>query len=256
MRDKLLIIGGVAAGLAAAMQARRRAPELDITVLEKTGDVSYGACGLPYVISGLIPSLEALRVHTPEYFRERHAIDLQLESEALEILPAKSIVRVRAREEVREEGYTRLVIASGAQAVCPPLPGHELAGVFVIRHLNDGRRMLDYLARVRPRAAVVVGAGYIGLEMAQAFCERGIKTTVVEASQNVMSTLTGTLCGRVADELREKGVEIIFGERAAAFEGAGRGVSRVVTETGRAIEAAIVSIGVGVRPLATLAESA
>jgi NADPH-dependent 2,4-dienoyl-CoA reductase/sulfur reductase-like enzyme len=256
LRDKLLIIGGVAAGLAAAMQARRRAPEMDITVLEKTGDVSYGACGLPYVISGLIPSLDNLRVHSPEYFRERHAIDLQLHSEALEILPAKSIVRVRANEETREEGYTRLLIASGAQAVCPPLPGHDLAGVFVIRHLNDGRRILDYLSRERPRAAVVVGAGYIGLEMAQAFCERGLKTTIVEASQNVMSTLTGSLCGRVADELRHKGVEIIFGERAAAFEGAGGRISRVVTETGRAIEAEIVSIGVGVRPQATLAESA
>lgn len=256
LRDKLLIIGGVAAGLAAAMQARRLAPELDITVLEKTGDVSYGACGLPYVISGLIPTVERLIVHSPDYFRERHNIDLRLYSEALEILPAKSIVRVRVNEEVREEGYTRLLIASGAAAICPPLPGHDLEGIHVMRHLHDGRRALDYLERVRPRTAVVVGAGYIGLEMAQAFCERGLRTTIVEASQNVMSTLGGVLCERVTEELRGKGVEIFFGERAAAFEGVGGRVARVVTETGRAIEADMVSIGVGVRPNAALAESA
>jgi NADPH-dependent 2,4-dienoyl-CoA reductase/sulfur reductase-like enzyme len=256
LRDKLLIIGGVAAGLAAAMQARRLAPELDITVLEKTGDISYGACGLPYVISGLIPSLDGLLVHSPDYFRERHKIDLRLHCEALEILPAKSIVRVLEHEEVREEGYTRLVLASGAAAICPPLPGHELEGIHVMRHLNDGRRTLDYLERAQPRAAVVVGAGYIGLEMAQAFCERGLRTTIVEASRNVMSTLGGKLCERVTEELQRNGVEIIFGEKAAAFEGSGGRVSRVVTETGRTIEAGIVSIGVGVRPNASLAGSA
>ena len=91
--EQLVIVGGVAAGLAAAMEARRRAPALDITVLEKTGDISYGACGLPYVISGLIPALERLVVHTPAYFHERHQINLQLNTEALEIFPAKSSLR-------------------------------------------------------------------------------------------------------------------------------------------------------------------
>lgn len=256
MREKLLIVGGVAAGLAAAMQARRRAPELDITVLEKTGDVSYGACGLPYVISGLIPSLEQLIVHSPDYFREKHGIDLRLHHEATEILPAKSIVRARENDEAREYDYTQLVIASGAAAICPPLPGHNLEGIFVMRHLHDGRRTLDYLDRVRPRAAVVVGAGYIGLEMAQAFSERGLRTTVVEASQNVMSTLGGSLCARVTEELKRHGVEIIFGEKAAEFAGSGGQVERVLTETGRSIEADIVSIGVGVRPNAKLARQA
>lgn len=256
MREKLLIIGGVAAGLAAAMQARRRAPQLDITVVEKTGDISYGACGLPYVISGLIPSLDNLKVRTPEYFREQHGIELKLHTEALEILPAKAIVRVRAGEEMREEAYTQLVIASGAQAICPTIPGHTLDGIFVIRHLADGRRMLRYLEQHRPRTAVVVGAGYIGLEMAQAFCERGLRTTIVEASGNVMSTLGGTLCSRVTDELRRHGVEIIFGEKAVGFEGAGGRVSRVLTESGRAIEAGVVTIGIGVRPNAGLAAGA
>ncbi len=238
------------------MQARRVAPELEITVLEKTGDVSYGACGLPYVISGLIPSLENLKAHTPEYFREQHSIDLHLHSEALEILPAKSIVRALEQKEMREHGYTRLLIASGAAAICPALPGHRLDGIFVIRHLQDGRRLLEYLERARPRTAVIVGAGYIGLEMAQALCERGLRTTVVEASANVMSTLGGSLCARVTEEMRSQGVEIIFGERVAAFEGRTERVERVLTEDGRAIEADVVIIGVGVKPNVELARSA
>ncbi|HEX8422429.1 MAG TPA: FAD-dependent oxidoreductase, partial [Pyrinomonadaceae bacterium] len=161
-KKQLLVIGGVAAGLAAAMQARRVAPELDIDVIEKTADISYGACGLPYVISGLIPQLERLSLHPPEYFRAQHNINIHLNTEASEILPARSIVRVRAGEERRELSFTSLVLATGAAAVCPPLPGHDLAGVFVLRQLRDGRRLLKFIEETRPRTAVIVGAGYIG----------------------------------------------------------------------------------------------
>ncbi|HEY9402124.1 MAG TPA: FAD-dependent oxidoreductase, partial [Pyrinomonadaceae bacterium] len=115
-KEQLLVIGGVAAGLAAAMQARRSAPDLRITVLEKTGDISYGACGLPYVVSGLIPALERLVLHTPEDFRAQHDIDVQLHTEALEILPARSVVRVSANGERREMGFDSLVLATGAAA--------------------------------------------------------------------------------------------------------------------------------------------
>ncbi len=256
-REHLVIVGGVAAGLAAAMEARRRSPELDITVLEKTGDISYGACGLPYIISGLIASPDSLVLHTPDYFRERHRIEVRLRSEAIEILPAKSVLRFGEDGETRETGYTALVIATGAAAVCPPLPGHDLEGVFVLRHLGDGRRLLDFIERRRPRAAVIVGAGYIGLEMAEAFASRGIqRVSVVEASANVMSTLGGRGRDRVADELRAHGVEVMFGEKVVAFEGEDGRIARVITETGRALDAEIVSIGVGVRPEVGLARAA
>src|SRR5215210_7092956 len=135
------------------MEARRHTPALDITVLEKTGDISYGACGLPYVISGLIPSLEQLVLHSPAYFHEHHNIKLHLQTEALDILPARSLVRVRQDGAERELGFSSLVLATGAAAVCPPLPGRELAGVFVLRHMHDGRRMLAFLDERRPRAA-------------------------------------------------------------------------------------------------------
>lgn len=255
-RDHLVIVGGVAAGLAAAMEARRRAPELAVTVLEKTADISYGACGLPYVVSGLIPSLDRLVVHTPEYFRERHGIDVRLNSEATEILPAKSVLRFTENGGERETGYSALVIATGAAAVCPPLAGRDLEGVFVLRHMRDGRRLIDFIERRRPRAAVVVGAGYIGLEMAEAFAARAMRVTLVEASENVMSTLGGRARDLVADELRAHGVEVVFGEKVVAFEGANGGVARVVTESGRTFDAEVVSIGVGVRPEVGLARGA
>jgi NADPH-dependent 2,4-dienoyl-CoA reductase/sulfur reductase-like enzyme len=254
-KDRLVVIGGVAAGLAAAMEARRASADLPVTVIERTGDISYGACGLPYVVAGLIHSLERLVVHTPEYFRERHRIEVRLGSEALEILPAKSVVRVREGGEEREIGYGALVVATGAAAVCPPLPGHELGGVFVLRHMRDGRRMLRFIEEARPRDAVVVGAGYIGLEMAEAFTARGLRTTVVEASDKLMSALGGRARDGLADELRANGVEVLFGERAVAFEGAGGRVRRVLTGSGRSLAADIVSIGVGVRPEVELARA-
>jgi NADPH-dependent 2,4-dienoyl-CoA reductase/sulfur reductase-like enzyme len=255
-KEHLVIIGGVAAGLAAAMEARRRSPELAITVLERTGDISYGACGLPYVVAGRIPSLESLIAHPPEYFRERHRIDLRLRSEALEILPAKGFVRVAEGGAEREIDYSALVIATGAAAVCPPLAGHDLEGVFVLRHLRDGRRLLAFVEAVRPRTAVVVGAGYIGLEMAEAFAERGLRTMLVEASDRVMSTVGGRGRDLVVEELRAHNVEVLFGERVVGFEGARGRVSRVLTEAGRAVEADVVSIGVGVRPEVALARRA
>ncbi|MFL6281937.1 MAG: FAD-dependent oxidoreductase, partial [Pyrinomonadaceae bacterium] len=231
--------------------------EIRITVLERTGDISYGACGLPYVIGGLIDSPARLVLHTPEYLREQHDIDVLLHTEALEILPAKSVVRVRQDGAERELSYGALVLATGAAAVCPPLPGHELEGVFVIRHMRDGLRMLLFIEEARPRSAVVVGAGYIGLEMAEAFRTRGLRTTLVEASDKLMTALGGRARDIAAEEMRANGVEVLFGERAAGFEGDGRGrVARVVTESGRAIEADIVSIGVGVRPEVALARGA
>lgn len=255
-KEGLVIIGGVAAGLAAAMEARRSAPELPITVFERTGDISYGACGLPYVVAGLIPSPEELVLHTPEYFREHHSIEVRLNCEAVELLPSKSVVRVREREGEREVGYDSLLLATGAAAVCPPLPGHDLEGVFVLRHMRDGRRMLRYFDEARPRRGVVVGAGYIGLEMAEAFRARGLSTTLVEASDKVMNALSGSVRDTVADELRAGGVEVLFGERAGAFEGARGRVERVLTESGRVLEADVVSIGVGVRPEVALAVAA
>jgi NADPH-dependent 2,4-dienoyl-CoA reductase/sulfur reductase-like enzyme len=238
------------------MEARRTSPDLPVTVFERTGDISYGACGLPYVVAGLIPSTDALVLHTPEYFRERHRIEVRTNCEALEILPSKSVLRVREGDAEREVGYDSLVLATGAAAVCPPLAGRELEGVFVLRHMRDGRRLLRFMDEARPRTAVVVGAGYIGLEMAEAFTARGLPTTLVESSETVMGALGGRVRELVAEEMRAHGVEVTFGERVTAFEGDGGRVARVLTDAGRAIDADVVSVGVGVHPEVALAVAA
>jgi NADPH-dependent 2,4-dienoyl-CoA reductase/sulfur reductase-like enzyme len=254
-QEHLVIVGGVAAGLAAAMEARRRAPALDITVLERTGDVSYGACGLPYVISGLIPAFDNLIARPPEYFRQRHNIDLRLHTEARELFPAKSALRVRADGADSEINFSHLIIATGAAAVCPPLPGRDLAGIFVLRHMEHARRLLAFLSERQPRAATIVGAGYIGLELAEAFTERGLRTTIIESSDKVMNVLDGRLRERVLAELSAHGVEVVLGERVVAFEGRAT-IERVVTESGRAFETGIAAVGVGVQANADLAASA
>lgn len=257
MKDKLVIIGGVAAGLAAAMQARRRSPEIAITVLEKSQDISYGACGIPYVISRKIPSLENLIVHSPDYFRDKHNIEIKLNCEATEIFPAKSALHVNDNGAKGEIGYTNLVIATGAAAICPPIPGHDLEGVHVIRHLSHARKLLIDLEQNCPhRKAVIVGAGYIGLELAESFCARGFQVTIVESSNNVMRTIGGSLCDRVVDELKRNGVEIIFGERVAAFEGQNGRIERIVTKNNLVVEADIACVGVGVTANSDLAKRA
>jgi NADPH-dependent 2,4-dienoyl-CoA reductase/sulfur reductase-like enzyme len=257
VKENLLIIGGVAAGLAAAMQARRCSPkELNITVLEKTRDISYGACGIPYLISGVISSFENLLVHAPEYFREKHKIDVRLDCEALEIMPAKSVVRVNNDGELCELRYDNLVIATGAAALCPNLPGNDLNGIHVLRHLQHGRKLLTDMVQTQPRKVVIVGAGYIGLELAEAFRARGLQVAIVEATDKVMRSIDGRLRDRVVDELKRHGVEIIFGEKVVAFEGRSGRISRIITETNRAIETDIACVGVGVRANSELARQA
>jgi NADPH-dependent 2,4-dienoyl-CoA reductase/sulfur reductase-like enzyme len=256
VKENLVIIGGVAAGLAAAMQARRRSPELNITVLEKTQDISYGACGMPYVISGAIQSFEKLIVHSPEYFQEKHNIEIKLGCEALEIFPAKSLILVKDNGTQKEIGYNNLVLSTGAAVVCPPIDGNDLDGIHVLRHIIHGRKLLDDLERNRPRKAVIVGAGYIGLELAEAFRARGLQTTIIEASDKVMRTIDGALRDVVADELKRNGVEIIFGERVAAFEGRNGRISRVITANNLVIEKDVACVGVGVHANSELAKRA
>ena len=256
MNEQLLVIGGVAAGLAAAMQARRAAPGLPITVLERSGDISYGACGLPYVISGLIPSLADLTVHGPAFFEEKHSIKIKLHTEATELRPGRSTVCATENGIKREYGYTKLVLATGAFAQCPPIPGHDLRGVFVLRHLGDGRRIMEFVDMRRPQRVVVVGAGYIGLELADAFRTRGCSVTLINATDRVMNTIDGALRDRVVDELSRNGVEVFLGEKVVEMTGSSAGVTGIATETGRQVQADLVCIGIGVHPQVELARSA
>jgi NADPH-dependent 2,4-dienoyl-CoA reductase/sulfur reductase-like enzyme len=258
MAQRLVIIGGDAAGMSAASQARRRRPpeELEIVAFERGDHTSYAACGIPYVVGGLVGAMEDLVARTPETFREKHRIDARVRHEVEGIDLARREVVVRDLEAGRStrEGWDQLVVATGAEPVRPPLPGIDAEGVFGVQTLNDGQAVQRALAD-RPERAVVVGGGYIGLEMAEALLMRGIRVTLVELAPQPMQTLDPDMGALVAEALREAGVEMRLEEGVEAFETEGGRVRAVVTPHG-AIPTDLVVLGLGTRPAAGLAAEA
>jgi NADPH-dependent 2,4-dienoyl-CoA reductase/sulfur reductase-like enzyme len=188
-RKRLVVVGAVAAGTSAAAKAGRTDPDLEIVLLERDPHISYGACGLPYFISGLIPSIEALIARTPTEFRKQ-GIDVRIRHEVLEIDVTQKRLRVADRENANDYTlpYDSLVVATGAESFRPPVPGLDLAGVFALRTLSDGLALQDAL-RHKPQGVVIVGGGYIGLEMAEAFRALGLPVTIVEMAPQLMVNL-------------------------------------------------------------------
>jgi len=255
---RLVVIGGVAGGMSAAARAKRVNPDLEVIVLERDPHVSYGACGIPYFLAGLVPDSERLIVYTPEYFRRERGIDVRTNTEAVEIRPAERTVLARDRISGATEKipYDRLVIATGAMPVRPDLPGVHLENIFALRSLNDGLRIHRALAE-HPRRAVILGAGYIGLEMAEALRMRGLTVTVLEALDHVLGPTEPEISRIVEQELAAHDVRLLLSTRAAGFEGDARGrVREVITESGERIAADLVLIGIGIRPNVRLAEEA
>ncbi|WP_131741127.1 FAD-dependent oxidoreductase [Actinomadura roseirufa] len=256
-RERLFVIGGDAAGMSAASQARRRrdADDLEITVVERGRHASYSACGIPYYVGGAVSDLDRLIARTPAEFRDR-GIDLRPRTEATEIDLDGGRVRVRdlADGGERWEHYDHLMVATGAVPVRPPLPGADAGGVHGVQILDDGvalRRALD----AGPRRAVVVGGGYIGLEMAEALVARGLEVALVDAADQPMRTLDADMGALVADALRGIGVALHLGEPVEGFDTSGGRVTAVRTAA-RTLPADLVVLGLGVRPGTDLARAA
>jgi NADPH-dependent 2,4-dienoyl-CoA reductase/sulfur reductase-like enzyme len=258
-KPQLVVIGGVAGGMSAAARAKRVNPDLKVVVLERDPHVSYGACGLPYFISGVVPDYRHLVVYTPEYFREQRGIDVRTNTEAMEIRLAERAIIVcdRSTGQSSKMSYDRLVISTGAVPIRPALPGIESKNVFVLRRLNDGLSIHQAIAEERPRRAVILGAGYIGLEMAEALTARGIHVTVVEALDHVLGNTEPDISKIVEDELTAKGVRLMKTTTATALESDRQGkVRQVITESGERIETELALIGIGIRPNVKLAQDA
>lgn len=253
---KLLIVGGVAGGASAAARARRLSEDAEIVLFERGPDVSFANCGLPYYLGGQIASRDKLLVVTPERLRERFKLDVRTRSSVEGIDRAAKTVRVRdlATGREYEEGYDKLILATGAAPIRPPLPGIDLPGVFTLRNLQDVDRIKERIDR-RVRQAVAVGAGFIGLELAENFVRRGIATTVVELQDQVLPPLDREMTTPIAGHLAEKGVALLLGESAEAFEPSTAGLT-VRLKSGRTLPAQLVVLGVGVRPENKLAVAA
>ena len=256
-RERLIVIGGDAAGMSAAAKIRREDAQREIIVFERSPHTSYSACGIPYLIGGLVEETEKLIERSPEVFREQYAIDARVRHEVRAVDPARQRVRVRnlATGEDFDEAYDQLLIATGASPFCPDLPGREAAGIFGLSTLQSGIRVQMALAEERPRQAVVVGGGYIGLEMAEALVRQGLKVSLVQRGPQVMDTLDPDMGALVSESLRRVGVTLYLEESGTGFETKGGRVRAVVTDQ-RTLPADLVVLGLGVRPNSELAAAA
>ncbi|MGW4369563.1 FAD-dependent oxidoreductase [Nocardia takedensis] len=259
MSERLVIVGADATGMSAASQARRlrAADDLEIVVFERGRFASYSACGIPYWVGGDVADRDDLIARTPEEHRARE-IDLRMRSEVVELDVADRRVLVADLESGAREwhSYDQLVLATGAVPIRPDLPGIDADGVHGVQTLDDGQALIDTLERTEGGRAVVVGAGYIGVEMAEALINRGYRVTVVHRGGEPMSTLDPDMGALVAEAMRALGIEMVCEEEAERIEVDDEGrASAVITGCGR-YPADVVVLGIGVRPETTLARAA
>lgn len=255
---KIVIVGGVAGGASCAARLRRLDESCEIVVLDRGPYVSFANCGLPYYVGNVIIDEGSLLVASAEMFRDRFNIAVHTQTEALSIDRTGRIVQVRDLRsgEVTEQHYDTLVLAPGAAAIRPALPGIDAAGVFAVRNIPDTRLIRAWIDQRDAKRAVVVGGGFIGLEMVENLLHRGLQVTVLEKLTQLMPPLDAEMAVWVADHLREKGVRLCLGDGLASIEPHGERALDVVAESGARIETDIVILAIGVRPETTLARQA
>ncbi|MHC3438529.1 FAD-dependent oxidoreductase [Natrialbaceae archaeon A-gly3] len=274
MTETFVVVGGDAAGMSAASKAKRDDPDLEVVVFEKGEWVSYGACGLPYYVKGEIQSLEDLVSVTPEQFREERDIDLRTGHEVVAIDPDERTVTAESADGEVVQPYDHLLIATGAAATIPPIPGTDLEGVYTLGSMSDGKELREYVARAREDHDLeqpdsgpacqyleecvgpvgVVGGGYIGIEMAEALAENGFEVNLFQRGERVLKGFSEATSDAVREHL--EGQEVTVHLEADVRELAGEEcVETVVTEDGR-VDVEMVLLGTGVRPRTDLAEEA
>ncbi|MEI7772810.1 MAG: FAD-dependent oxidoreductase, partial [Chloroflexales bacterium] len=255
MGRRVIIIGGGAAGMSAAAKAQRMDPALEIVVYERSGYVSYGACGFPYAIKGEIARVEDVVVRTPEQFAKQ-GIRALVRHEVRAIDPAARMVWVRDLSSGAEitDSWDELLLTAGGGAIRPPLPGADLPGVFTLRNVEDALAIQGWIAQRQPARGVIIGGGYIGLEMAEALAAHGIALTVVERLPQLLPNLDPELAGHAQAELARQQVEVRLSQAVEGLEGDTH--VRGVIVGGQTIPADIVILAVGVRPQVELARAA
>lgn len=254
---KYVVIGGVAGGASAAARLRRLDEQAEILLLEKGEYISYANCGLPYHIGGVIENRGQLFVQTPESFHARFRVEVRVKAEVMSIDAERHSVSVRDLRDgqTREEHYDKLILSPGAEPVRPPVEGIGLEGVFTLRSVSDMDRIKGWTDRHEVKRAVVVGGGFIGLEMAENLSVRGIRPTVVEMADQVMTPVDVEIAVAVHRHLRARGVGLRLQEAVAAFRQTGEGLE-VVLKSGQVIGTDLVVLAVGVRPDTRLAREA
>jgi NADPH-dependent 2,4-dienoyl-CoA reductase/sulfur reductase-like enzyme len=257
-RERLIVVGGVAAGLSAASEARRRSPFMEVRVYEKGPDISYSACGLPYFIGGQVRDSGALLVHPPQFFRDERDIEIFTNHEVVELSAHRHRVTVLAPGGAPPEeiAYNHLVLATGAEPARPAIEGLDLRGVFNVNSLQSTLALKRHLESGRAHRAAIIGGGYIGLEMAEALKSAGLSVVLLERSPRLFEAVDEELVDVIRRELERNGVQVFTSAGVAALSGHAQGnVQRVHSEQG-SFEANCVVLATGVQPRVKLAEEA
>ena len=253
---KVIIVGGVAGGASAAARLRRLSEEAEIILVERGPDVSFANCGLPYYIGGTIAERDKLLVVTPQRMKDRFNLDVRVRSSVESINREAKTVCIRDLESNQEyeESYDKLILAPGAVPLRPPIPGIDLPNIFTLRNLQDMDRIKSAVEQ-GVKKAVVVGAGFIGLELVENLVNLGISVTVVELQDQVLPPFDKEMTTPLANTLAENGVELLLGDSVVGFTTGSEGVV-VQLKSGRELTADLVSLGIGVRPENKLAVDA
>ncbi len=257
MGKKIVIVGGVAGGATAAARLRRLDESAEITVIERTGFVSYANCGLPYYVGGVIPEKKSLTLQTPQSFRSRFNIDVRVESEVTAIDRGNKRVTVRNLADGGEYSldYDKLILSPGAKAMVPDTPGVHSERVLKLRTVEDALEMRRRVVEEKPERVVVVGGGFIGLEAAENLAEAGVGVTILQRSEQVMPPLDWDMACELHAELRKNGVDLRFKHAVESYEETENGI-RVHVKGRESIDCAFVVLAVGVVPESELAKAA
>lgn len=247
---KTVIIGGVAGGASAAARLRRLDESADIIMLERGDYVSFANCGLPYYIGGVITDKNNLTLQTPQSFRSRFNIDVRVNSEAIKIDPESKTVTVKNLKsgEIYTESYDNLILSPGAEPIKPNIDGIDSDIVFTLRNIPDTMKIKQYIENTKPKSAVVVGGGYIGVEMAENLCEAGIEVSIVELADHLIAPLDFDMAADVHRYIKSKGIKLYLNNGVKAING-----HTVVLQSGK-IDTDLVMMSVGVRPETSLAK--
>ena len=254
---KVLIVGGVAGGATAAARLRRLDEKAEIIMIERSGFVSYANCGLPYYVGGVIEDKTQLTLQTPERFYSRFRIDVRTKQEVIKISPSEKTVTIRRLEDgtIYEEAYDKLLLSPGAKPIWPALKGIDHPKIFTLRTVEDTLRIRSFIEEKAPKRAVVIGGGFIGLEMAENLKKAGMEVALIEREKKVMPPLDGDMACSLQSCLRRNGIQLYLGKGVTAFEDSSEGV-RVLLEDEESVDASMVVLAIGVLPETKIAQEA
>ncbi len=252
---KILIVGGVAGGATCAARARRLSEEAEIILIDRGPYVSFANCGLPYFVGDVIRDEKNLLVATPELFKNRFNIEVRLQNEVTRISREKQTVEIKDLKTGRiyEESYDALVLSPGASPIKPPLPGIDHEGIFVLRTIPDSRKIKTWIQEKKVQSAVLVGGGFIGLEMAENLARFGIQLSIIEMQTQVLPPFDPEMVSALHTHLKSKGITLLLGQAVSGFEKNADGSLTVLTKGGLRVKAGLVILSIGVKPETRLA---